>query len=210
MKRTMFAAMFTLLFAVASFAQVSPYVMGSASTNSGFPLKNPDFQLGAGVGLDTQHYMFDVNGTFDTANNVITQNGITGTVTASGYRKIFKHILAGGGAQWAVDSAKVTSFVKSVENGQTKINRQVVDQTWQSAHPFVGGGFTTGRLTTIASYMLPGKDGYTNERIINLSNELTATKHIHLLQNTTFNSYVGDAGVRQLGTNLSAGVKLVF
>jgi hypothetical protein len=210
MKRiSMFVAV-VAMFASTVFAQngvFAPYVKGSVSSSANAGYKNPDYTAGAGVESSSKYMLLDLNGSFDSANAVKTDNGYTGTVAGTAYYKLFGHLLAGGGATWQLNTAQVSNFVKNFK-GQSV--RQVVDATRQSAHPLVGGGFQFSRVRVLATYALPGKDALTNERLVDVNSEIFIKKHFRLTQFAELNSYVGAGKIRATANKLGAGVKFVL
>ena len=195
-----FIAMFVMVLALlagTAFAQngaFAPYVTGTVTSAPGN--NNPSFNVGGGVESSTNHFLFDVNGMFNTANSSVGA-GYTGTITGSGYYKAFSHILIGGGASVVVNT-----------NGFTAKN--FVNTARQSANPFVGGGFQVKKLRLIATYQLPGKDALPDQRTVKLQSEYFASKHFRVVTSVTANSYINGAATRVTVAQLGGGLKFVF
>jgi hypothetical protein len=199
MKRIALLAMFvaTLLFAGSAYAQngvFAPYVQGTITTAPGSPATGASYGIGAGIESSTKHLLLDANGMFNTAKVTSgTGSGYNGTITAQGYYKLFSHVLAGGGADVVINTNGFTfgSFVSTARN---------------SANPFVGGGIQAGRLRSILTYQLPGKDAVAGQRFLQLNSELRITKHIRLTVPVGINSIAG----RYTATSVGGGIKLVL
>lgn len=209
--------------AVAQNGAFAPYVSGGVTYSANTGTTNPGFVGGLGIESSTKHLLLDLNGTINTANptanvaNLFQFNGkgYTGKVTGSVYLKVKKYFLIGGGAYWQISPGTFES-VRTIDssNYQTKL-----DATLQSAHPFIGGGFQTKYNRLLATYALPGKDAFVNEKIIPITNEFFVGKHLRLTQSVTIVSSDGptanyfeytNGGIRLAGTEVGAGVKFVF
>src|ERR1700676_50050 len=79
----------------------APYAtVGITGTGTGSVLTSttPSGNVGVGIESSTKHLLLDVNFQNSFANGFSTASGYTGTVTGSGYLKVFKVVLVGGGA----------------------------------------------------------------------------------------------------------------
>lgn len=170
---------------------------------------NPNYSFGGGIESSTKYFLLDAHTTYNTAANNIGGNiignlktgGYTLNTQASGYLKLANHILAGAGVDSSINNVNykyqsVTEFT----------------QSFQGVHPFVGVGFQTSKFRVIGNYLLPGKDAFTNERIVNITGEIFLAKHIRLTANTQLNSYVpAEIPVgRQMKVAVGAGLKFVL
>jgi hypothetical protein len=216
MKTTLLSILAVLaLFVGSAFSQVKPYVdagVGYQSTFTGtssVTASNPSFNLGAGVEINSKRLLIDVNGQFNTQNvrNFVNYNtsAFAGTVTGTGYAKIGKNLLLGGGAL----------YQDTVINGNLK---GLIPSSTTTFVPLVGGGFQFSRDRVTALYELPGRSA-TNQRTVLLHNEFYVTKKggIRLTQDVSGNSSVNQltaSGVslsqRISGAQGSAGIKVVF
>jgi hypothetical protein len=180
-----------------AFAQngaIAPYVQGTITTAPGSAATGASYSIGAGVESSTKHLLLDANGLFNTAKVTSgTGNGYNGTITAQGYYKLFGHVLAGGGADVVINTNGFT-FGNFVSTART------------SANPFVGGGVQAGRLRSILTYQLPGKDAVPGQRLFVLSNELQVTKHVRVTVPVQANSLAG----KYTATSVGGGLKFVF
>src|SRR5271157_2673616 len=197
-----------------AFSQIKPYVdagVGYQSTFTGtssVTASNPSFNLGAGVELNSKLLLIDVNGQFNTQNvrNFANYNtsAFAGTVTGTGYAKIGKNLLLGGGAL----------YQDTVINGNFK---GLIPTSATTFVPLVGGGFQFSRDRVTALYELPGRSA-TNQRTVLLHNEFYVTKSgsVRLTQDVSGNSSVaqitssGPLSQRISGAQGSAGIKFVF
>ncbi len=198
-----------------AFSQVKPYVdagVGYQSTFTGtqqVTASNPSFVLGAGVELNTKLLLIDVNGQFDTQNvrNFVNYNtsAFAGTVQGTGYVKVGKNLLLGGGAL----------YNDTVINGNFK---GLIPSSTTTFVPTVGGGFQFSRDRITALYELPGRSA-TNQRTVLLHNEFYVTKsgRVRFTQDVSGNSSVNQltaSGVslsqRISGAKGLAGIKFVF
>src|SRR6202042_2077466 len=75
------------------------YVIGSIQTAPGSSTEN--YKAGVGLESSSQHVLLDVNGCYD-SSNVTAGARQTGTLQASGYRKLFTRLLVGAGANWVI------------------------------------------------------------------------------------------------------------
>jgi len=206
---------FALLFAVVALALTlgtvsasaqngvfAPYVTAGVGVQGGafdyVTKTNPNFAFGGGIESSTKHFLLDANAVYNTANNVVTNNGYTVNAQASGYLKL-GHILAGAGVNESIANLSPTTYQKLL-----------VASTYQGFHPYVGAGYQTTKYRVIASYLLPGKDATPGERIGNVNGEVFASKHLRLTGGVSLDSTVPTGGTRQLGVGASAGVKFVL
>src|SRR5574337_1122135 len=97
---SMFLAVLTLLVG-AAFAQTTPYVEGTIVNAPG--ANRPSANVALGVTSNTKYLLLDVNGAFNTAN-VVNGAGYTGTLQAEALYKLFGLVLAGGGANWVINT----------------------------------------------------------------------------------------------------------
>jgi hypothetical protein len=176
----------------------APYgTIGITGTGTGSVLnqQTPSANVGVGIESSTKHLLLDVNYQESFANGFSTASGYTGKVTGSGYLKIFKVVLVGGGASY---SNQVTGFTTVQQAGEgVRTFFQGVNVT--QARPFIGGGFNFTRDRIIANYILPGGFSITNinppvaDRSFNVTNEFFLgktglRKHIRFTQTLAFSS----------------------
>jgi hypothetical protein len=180
----------------------APYVTAGVSVQSGGTdwtnKTNPNFALGGGIESDTKYFLFDTNAAYNTADNVITRNGYTVTAQASGYVKVFDHILAGVGVNESFNN--ITPSLAQIKLGAVST---------QGYHPYVGVGYETSKLRVIGNYLLPAKDSIPNERILNGTGEVFLTKHIRATSSVQLDS-ADFSGTRQLKVGVGAGLKFVL
>src|SRR5271166_1371221 len=202
--KKMFALLVTALALMigSAFAQVKPYVdagIGATSTFSGTAsatAKNPNYQIGAGVEINTKLLLADVNAQFDSANyrtfGLANGDSYAAQVTGTGFVKI-KHLLVGGGA----------FYKDQVVDGNVRAVFQNI--TGNTFVPLVGGGFQFSRDRITALYELPGRSA-TNQRTVDFHNELYLTKKgsLRLTQDVSLNSSV--YGLTTPGLSLSERV----
>ena len=177
----------------------APYgTIGITGTGTGSVLNSstPSANVGVGIESSTKHLLLDVNYQESFANGFSTASGYTGKVTGSGYLKIFKVVLVGGGASYSNQITGVPFTVGNTEQGFiTTIKGINVTQ----ARPFVGGGFNFSRDRIIANYILPGGFSITNinppvaDRSFNVTNEIILGKtgllhHVRFTQTLAFSS----------------------
>jgi hypothetical protein len=180
----------------------APYVVGTIQTAPGSASTGASYNAGVGIESSTKHLLLDVNGSFNSSNVTSgSGNGYTGTLQAQGYLKI-SHLLAGGGANWVINS---NGFSAS----------RFISTARESANPFVGVGLQLGRLRSIATYELPGRDALQEQIKFGLNNELRVTKHVRFVVPLTINSYQSGplkslGGQRVSVAEAGAGVKFVF
>jgi hypothetical protein len=207
MKRFIFAlaalvAFFGASSAVAQNGAFAPYVtagVGVQGGNLSYANKtNPSFTFGGGIESSTKFLLLDANATYNTANNVVTQNGYTIAAQGSGYFKL-DHVLLGVGVNESINNLT-----------RTNLQAKLVPSSFQSFHPFVGVGYQTTKFRATATYDLPAKDAINNERIVNFNGEVFATKHIRATGGVLIDSTVPTGGTRQLAVGASAGIKLVL
>lgn len=204
------------LFAAPANAQNSvfaPYVdagIGASSTFTGtgsITARNPDYRFGAGIESNTSHFLFDVNGQFDSANirtfGLANGDSFTGTINGQGYYKV-GWLLLGGGVRWS----------DQVVNG----NLHALIPNVTELVPLVGGGaqFKRDRFTLL--YVLPGRSAVLHQRELDFHNELYLTKsgHFRLTQDVVAQSgdtglpVPGITGTRISGGSAGVGIKFVF
>lgn len=180
--------------AVAQNGAFAPYVQGTITTAPGSTATGASYNVGVGLESSTKHLLLDANGTFNTASVATgTGNGYSGILTAQGYLKIGSHLLAGGGADWVINTNGFT-FSKFYSSAR------------QSANPFVGGGVQLGRLRSIVTYQLPGNDAVAGQRFFQVQNELRLSKHLRATVPVSFNSIAG----KYTATSVGGGLKFVF
>lgn len=177
------------------FKTFAPYFSGTVNTAPGS--SNLDYRLGVGLEINTKHLLLDANGNFSSAN-VANGAGHSGTLTAQGYYKLFGHVLAGGGADWVVNTGTFNA-------------KQFINTARTSANPFVGGGFQLGRLRSIVTYQIPtAGNALPNERAFNISNELALTKRLRAVVPVSVTSYNNGIPARVTVTQVGGGLKFVF
>lgn len=181
----------------------NPYVFGTIQTAPGSQATGGSYNLGIGLESNTKHFLFDTNGSFNSANVTAgAANGYTGTLQASGYYKLFGHILGGGGANWVINTAGFSAS-------------HFVNTARESANPFVGVGLQAGRLRSIATYELSGRNALEEQIKFGLNTEFAASKHIRLVVPLVINSYQSGpvkslGGQRVTVASVGAGFKFVF
>lgn len=198
--------------ATAKTGAFAPYVdagVGVSSTLTGggtYTAKNPDYSFGLGVESDSNKFLFDINGQFNSANvrtfgSALDEASYKGTVTGLGYVKI-KHFLVGGGVRWSdqVTNTQVASVIPS------SITELV---------PLVSAGVEFSRDRVTATYVLPGREAAHKLREGDLHNEIFLTKsgHFRLTQDVTERSSretVFLPHYRLNGLSAAAGIKFVF
>lgn len=192
---TLFAAV--VLMVGSAFAQngaFAPYVEGTITTAPGSTATGASYNVGIGVESSTKHLLLDASGLFNTASVTTgTGNGYSGTLQAQSYLKIGRHLLAGGGADWVINTNGF-NFSKFYSTAR------------QSANPFVGGGVQLGRLRSIVTYQLPGDNAVAGQRFFQVQNELRLSKHIRATVPVSFNSIAG----KYTATSVGGGIKFVF
>jgi hypothetical protein len=196
--KSLFTILAVLVLAVGSaFAQngaFAPYVEGTITTAPGSSATGANYSVGVGLESSTKHLLLDANGVFNTAQVTTgTGSGYSGVLTAQGYLKIGKHLLAGGGADWVINT-----------NGFSFSN--FYSTARQSANPFVGGGVQLGRLRSIVTYQLPGDNAIAGQRFFQVQNELRLSKHLRATVPISFNSIAG----KYTATSVGGGLKFVF
>jgi len=201
MKRfAMLLAVLTLVVgaAVAQNGAFAPYATAGVGIQSAavstVDKTNPNYTVGGGLESSTKYLLLDAHTTFNTANNAVTGQGYTFDTQAAGYLKVFNHFLGGAG---------VDSTVNSVDLKSKGVN------SFQGVHPFVGAGYQTSKFRVIATYLLPGKDAVTNERIGNVNAEVFVTKHIRAIGGILLDSNVPEK-TRQMTVGATAGIKIVL
>lgn len=194
---TLFAALFLMLGVSAANAQngaFAPYVQGTITTAPGSPATGASYSVGGGIESSSKHLLLDANGLFNTAKVTSgTGSGYNGTITGQAYYKLGGHLLLGGGADVVINTNGFT-FGNFVSTART------------SANPFVGGGVQLGRLRSIVTYQLPGKDAISGQRSFNVQNELQVAKHLRLTAPISVNSIAG----KYTATSVGGGLKFVF
>jgi len=196
--KSLFTILAVLVLAVGSaFAQngaFAPYVEGTITTAPGSTATGASYNVGVGVESSTKHLLLDFSGVFNTANVTTgSGSGYSGVLQAQGYLKIAKIFLAGGGADWVINTNGFT-FSKFYSSAR------------QSANPFVGGGVQLGRLRSIVTYQLPGNDAVAGQRFFQIQNELRLSKHLRAEVPVSFNSVAG----KYTATSVGGGLKFVF
>lgn len=199
----------------------APYVdFGITGTGGGsIGLSNPNYRVGGGVESNTQRFLFDVNGQFDSANLAglkglaNSKGGYTGTISGSAYLKVSK-LLLGGGAFYSnqvVSGETVGGLFKSISANRNQIR------------PFVGGGLQFSRDRILVNYVLPGRDSIPqlgspdlNDKTVQIRNEIFLGKsgltgHLRLTQNLDIsNNRLAGAGTAATNYTAGAGIKFVF
>lgn len=214
MKRiAMLFSLLILAVGLASAQTIAPYVdagIGASSTFTGstsITARNPNYNVGAGVEINTKRLLLDVNAQFNTGNyrtfgiSELKSSSYAATVTGTGFVKVGK-LLLGGGTFYkdTVTSASIRNLIPSA--GQTFV-------------PLVGGGFQFSRDRITALYELPGRSA-TNQRTVDFHNEIYLTKkgHLRLTQDVALNTSVPPVNPffnqRVSGGSAAAGLKLVF
>ena len=83
----------------------APYATAGVSVQGGqlnyVGKTNPNFAFGGGLESSTKHLLLDANANYNTANNVVTNNGYTVDAQASGYLKL-GDLLAGAGVNESI------------------------------------------------------------------------------------------------------------
>jgi len=180
----------------------APYATAGVSVQGGqlnyVGKTNPNFAFGGGLESSTKHLLLDANANYNTANNVVTNNGYTVDAQASGYLKL-GDLLAGAGVNESITNLS-----------RTTAQKLLVASTYQGFHPYVGVGWQTTKFRAIATYLLPGKDATTNERIGGVNGEVFASKHLRVTGGVLLDSTVPTGSTRQLSVGASAGVKFVL
>lgn len=178
----------------------APYVQGTISTAPGSG-SAASYQVGGGIESSTKFLLLDVNGSFQTAA-VAVGAGHAGVLQGQGYLKVGKHLLAGGGANWVINtqSFNAGSFVNTAR---------------ESANPFVGVGLQLGRLRSIVDYQIPvGSNALPYQRTFQMQNELRLTKHLRATLPVTFTSYDTDGTIKTINrvtvAQVGGGLKFVF
>jgi hypothetical protein len=194
----LFAALALVAPAHAQNGAFAPYgTIGITGTGTGSVLNSstPSANVGVGIESSTKHLLLDVNYQESFANGFSTASGYTGKVTGSGYLKIFKVVLVGGGASY---SNQVTGFT-TIQQGEEGVRSFFTSVNVAQARPFVGGGFNFSRDRIIANYILPGGFSITNinppvaDRSFNVTNEIILgktgiRKHLRFTQTLSFSS----------------------
>jgi hypothetical protein len=216
MKKSILLVLAALALMVSSaFAQngaFAPYVdagIGASSTFNGsgtVTAHNPNYIVGAGIESSTKHLLLNLDANFQSADfrafGKVNSNAFAATVTGTGYLK-FGKLLVGTGAFYK-DQVINGNYRSLIPNLQTT-----------TFAPLVGGGFQFSRDRITALYELPGRSA-TNQRTVDLNNEiyLTKTGHLRLTQQLSLNSSIASlpaiGSARISGGNGSVGLKLVF